>query len=115
MSANESLSPIQFIDHRQLGKMWSDDHEARMSRVKFSMQSMWERDNDGTNEDFTESGNGDFEHNGPDNYIKYLKQDIAKNGFKEPIEIRAGGVVDGHHRGVAALEMKHTKIPVREV
>ena len=43
-----------------------------------------------------------------------LKEDIAKNGMKQPIEIRKGQIDDGHHRAVIAKELGLSSIPVVE-
>lgn len=48
------------------------------------------------------------------NHYNALKDDIAKNGIKEPLEIRNGQLENGHHRAVAARDLGIDKIPVIE-
>ena len=43
-----------------------------------------------------------------------LRDDIAKNGMQQPIEIRKGQVENGHHRAVIAKELGLSRIPVIE-
>jgi hypothetical protein len=43
-----------------------------------------------------------------------LKDDIAKNGIKEPLEVRKGQLENGHHRAVAARDLGIEKIPIIE-
>lgn len=43
-----------------------------------------------------------------------LRDDIAKNGMQQPIEIRKGQVENGHHRAVIAKELGLSHIPVIE-
>jgi ParB-like chromosome segregation protein Spo0J len=48
-----------------------------------------------------------------------LKEDIVKNGIKEPIVVDSMGnhkvVLDGHHRAVIAKELGMPNIPVNDV
>lgn len=55
---------------------------------------------------------GDLAHGSPRAYIDHLKKDIAERGMKRPICIHNGEVVNGHHRGVAAIELGMDRIPV---
>lgn len=41
-----------------------------------------------------------------------LKDDIAKNGILQPIEVRKGQIDNGHHRAVIAKELNLPRIPV---
>lgn len=103
--------PVEHITHHDLAKMYSGDYDVRMPKVKNSLRRDYLNYQRGK---YAENPHGkDIQYGGPDNYIDHLKQDIAQNGFTSPLEIRGGNVVtDGNHRGVAALEMRHMKIPV---
>lgn len=58
----------------------------------------------------------DWQHGGPAFYISHLQRDIAENGMREPITVRGGNVViEGHHRAVAAMNLRMDKIPVRHI
>lgn len=100
--------PTRYISHHDLAQMYSGDWDVRMPHALREMQQNWD--------DGNADNDGELEHGGPRPYIDHLKRDIAENGFIEPLTVRGTNVVtDGNHRGVAALELRHSKIPVRDI
>jgi hypothetical protein len=107
-------SEVHYIDHHQLSKMYSGDFDVPMPHVMRELQEDW--DNQRYDDPpYAAAHDKDQEHGGPRHYIDHLKKQIQEQGgIKEPLTIRGGNVViDGNHRGVAALELRHPKIPVR--
>ena len=43
-----------------------------------------------------------------------LRDSIAKEGIKEPLEVRGRRLMEGHHRYTAAVELGMTHVPVRK-
>jgi hypothetical protein len=107
--------PDDFISHEDLAQMYSGDYDVPMHRVRHEMRQEWAKDQE-PDSDF-DTANVHFQHRqhgGPDAYIEHLKKDIAQNGMREPLEIRGGNVVvDGHNRGLAAMDLRMKDIPVR--
>ena len=93
MSARDHLSKPQFMSVKDVGELWSGDHETTGPAKYVTRNHL--RDN-----------------------IDSLKEDIAKNGVKTPLEVtkdEGGYLLDGHHRYVAARELGMDKVPVRYV
>lgn len=109
MAASDNLGP-QFISHTDLHEMYSGDFDVKMPQARQELRDSYRNDQpEGVHPN-------DAIHGGPDKYIAHLKKDIAKNGMREPLEIRGGNVVkDGNHRALAAIDLKMNKIPVRHV
>lgn len=111
---NAATQPDEYISHEQLAKMYSGDHAVPMSRAIHPMRREyrdWER-----GQAWEKPHGKQIEHGGPDGYIEHLKKDISENGMTEPIEIRGENTVyDGHHRGLAAMDLKMDQIPVRHI
>ena len=117
--SQRALGP-QFIDHKQLSEMYSGDFDEPMVHTLANLRHDYEDFRaDSSDDPHPDPGNygvhaKDFEHGGPDNYIAHLKADIAKNGIKEPLEVRGGNVVtEGHHRAVAAMQLGLSRIPLK--
>jgi len=111
---NEVDDGVHHIDHSTLAKMYSGDYDTRMGpETKDAMVDDWS--NTGNYPGDPEYCHaGEVEHGGPIQYIEHLKKEIRSNGMQEPLTIRGGNVViDGNHRGVAAIELRHPRIPVR--
>lgn len=105
MSAHEALGR-QFVSHTELAGMYSGDFDVPMNRVLPDMRATEYDDRHPAYE----------EHGGPDQYVKHLAGDIAKNGMREPITVRGGNVItQGHHRALAAMKLRMDKVPVRHV
>ena len=106
------LSDQFFVSHEQLGRIPSGEFDTPLTNTFKELEY-----------DYSE-GNGrdeEVEHGGVRGYIDHLKDDIARNGIKEPLKLRMmpdpqGNqrlhLVDGHHRAAAALEMKLPRIPM---
>lgn len=110
-----SAGDVQYISHQELRNMYSGDYDAPMGKAHGSMLRDW-RDYKNGELDEDDIHSGEREHGGPAAHIRHLQNDIAQNGLKEPLTIRGGNVVvDGNHRGVAALNLRLDKIPVRHV
>lgn len=110
-----SAGDVQYISHQELRNMYSGDYDAPMGKAHGSMLRDW-RDYKNGELDQDDIHSGELEHGGPTAHIRHLQDDIAQNGLKEPLVIRGGNVVvDGNHRGVAALNLRLDKIPVRHV
>lgn len=106
---------VQYISHQELRNMYSGDYDSPMGKAHGSMLRDW-RDYKNGELDQDDIHSGELEHGGPTAHIRHLQDDIAQNGLKEPLVIRGGNVVvDGNHRGVAALNLRLDKIPVRHV
>lgn len=110
-----SAGDVQYISHQELRNMYSGDYDAPMGKAHGSMLRDW-RDYKNGELDEGDIHSGELEHGGPTAHIRHLQEDIAQNGLKDPLVIRGGNVVvDGNHRGVAALNLRLDKIPVRHV
>lgn len=110
---NEVDDGVHYIDHGTLAKMYSGDYDVPMPQAFKEMQADWD-ETGGFPGDPEYAHHAQIDHGGPRPYIEHLKRDIRQNGIMEPLTIRGGNVVtDGHHRGVAALEMRLPRIPVR--
>lgn len=110
-----SAGDVQYISHQELRNMYSGDYDAPMGKAHGSMLRDW-RDYKNGELDQDDIHSGELEHGGPTAHIRHLQDDIAQNGLKDPLVIRGGNVVvDGNHRGVAALNLRLDKIPVRHV
>ena len=110
-----SAGDVQYISHQELRNMYSGDYDAPMGKAHGSMLRDW-RDYKNGELDQDDIHSGELEHGGPTAHIRHLQDDIAQSGLKEPLVIRGGNVVvDGNHRGVAALNLRLDKIPVRHV
>ena len=110
-----SAGDVQYISHQELRNMYSGDYDSPMGKAHGSMLRDW-RDYKNGELDQDDIHSGELEHGGPTAHIRHLQDDIAQNGLKEPLVIRGGNVVvDGNHRGVAALNLRLDKIPVRHV
>lgn len=110
-----SAGDVQYISHQELRNMYSGDYDAPMGKAHGSMLRDW-RDYKNGELDEGDIHSGELEHGGPTAHIRHLQDDIAQNGLKDPLVIRGGNVVvDGNHRGVAALNLRLDKIPVRHV
>lgn len=46
-------------------------------------------------------------------YISNLASDVHKNGMQNPIHIRDGMILDGHHRLAAAEKLGMSEVPVK--
>jgi hypothetical protein len=103
-----------YMSHEELAQMPSNDYGVPMHQVRQKMREEWEKD---------QAPDSDFDtamvhqmhrvHDGPDAYLDHMKKDIAANGIQEPLVIRNGKVHDGHHRGLAAMDLKMDQIPWR--
>lgn len=106
-------SEVHYIDHHALSKMYSGDYDVPMTHAMREMQTDWD-ETGGFPGDPEYAHHRQVEHGGPRPYVDHLKRQISAEGIQEPLTIRGGNVViDGHHRGVAAMEMRLPKIPVR--
>ena len=111
MAASDHLSDVQFISHRELAKMNAGDFDVPMPKARREMQREWDEAQPEDRPDFAHPK--DVEFGGPDKYLSHLKEDISERGMQEPLEIRNDTVTEGHHRGIAALELGLEQIPVR--
>lgn len=104
--------PTRYISHHELADMYSGDYDVKMPHLMREMQNEW----DELGPDHPDAHAGEVEHGGPRPYVEHLKKSIQANGFDEPLTVRGTNVVtDGNHRGVAALELRHPRIPVRDI
>lgn len=110
---NEVDDGVHYIDHHTLSKMYSGDYDVPMPHVMRELQDDWDNQKH-DDPPYAAAHDKDQEFGGPRHYVDHLKKDIRENGIREPLTIRGGNVVtEGHHRGVAALELRLPKIPVR--
>ncbi len=119
MSADEHLSPQQFMGMPEFKKLYSNDYDAPMTKTMGNMQSDY-KEYSAAKPGETYYGPDihpqDLAHGGPRRYVDALKKDISANGVKEPLTVRGGNVLyDGHHRGVAAMELNLPGVPVRHI
>lgn len=104
----------EHITHQDLAKMYSGDWEVPMTRVRRSLRDEYEDWQ--TGEAWEKPHGKDIEHGGPDAYVNYLSNDMRITGMHTPIDVRDGRVVvDGNHRGVAAMQLGLDRIPIRHV
>ena len=119
MSADEHLSPQQFMHMDEFKKLYSGDYDEPMTKTMSNMQSNYKEymsAKPGETYYGDEVHHEDLQHGGPRAYVNHLKADIAQNGITKPLEIRGGNVLtDGHHRGVAAMELGLPGVPVRHI
>lgn len=111
-----ALNPEQFghITHEELAGMYSGDYDEPMTRTLHNLRSDWSNAQIDQTTDNVHSK--DVEFGGPDNYIAHLREDITENGLQVPLQIRGGNVVkEGHHRGVALMQLRVPKIPVEHI
>ncbi len=101
-----AAKPItRYVTHHELGQMYSADYDVPMHKVLPEMRAAEHDDRHPAYE----------EHGGPDQYVRHLAGDIRDNGLREPIEVRGGNVItQGHHRGLAAMQLKMDRIPVSD-
>ena len=86
-----NLSKEQFMSVKDVGELWSGDHET-LGPAKFL-----------TRQHLRDS-------------LDELKEDISKHGITTPLEVTdkdGGYLLDGHHRYVAARELGMKDVPVR--
>jgi hypothetical protein len=141
MSASDALSPQQFMGMSEFKKLYSADYDEPMTKTMGSMQRDYREyqaaktrepetyahdlDNAGADEgvlfrrpsgELADVHAQDLRHGGPRGYVNHLKADIQKNGIQKPLTVRGGNVLlDGHHRGVAAMELGLPGVPVRHI
>lgn len=114
MSRNQEFhtGAVHHITADQLSELTAGDYKTPIRDVMSHLQKDWDHSGEFPGDpDYVHSN--EFEHGGPRPYVEHLKADISKNGMREPIDVRRGAVVDGHHRSVAAMELGMQKIPVR--
>lgn len=101
---NRNLSPQQFVSHTELAQMYSGDHDVRM---KHALPEMVAAEEEGFDHPRAAA------HGGSAAYVDHLAVSIAQHGVTTPIEVRGGNVItDGHHRALAAIKLRLSKIPV---
>lgn len=109
MSADEHLNETQFMGMKEFKDLHSADWDAPMAHTLRNIQNDYDSGLESPHP-------RDAEYGGPRKYIDHLKADITKNGIKEPLVVRGGNVlVEGHHRGVAAMELGLPGVPVRHI
>jgi hypothetical protein len=68
----------------------------------------------------------EVKHGGARTYIEHLKKDLARNGQREPVDVRhpdpddddhenGPTLVEGHHRAVALMELGAPTVKVRHI
>lgn len=117
MSAGDSLSPEQFrMPMEEFKGLRSSDWGVPMHEALGHMEANYRNF---ARNGFPEAHEAEIEHGGPRAYIDHLKADIAKNGLQEPPTVRlngmrgAGMLVEGHHRGLALMELGGDDVPVQ--
>lgn len=111
---NEVDPKVRYISHHDLADMYSGDYDVKIPHTMREMQDEWRNVDPGARADYLHTK--DVEHGGPRAYVNHLKADIAANGITEPLTVRGTNVIkDGNHRAIALYEMKHPRIPVRDV
>jgi len=105
MSAADHLNPVQFMPMDEFKRLHSGDYDEPMEHTFRNIQEDY---------DHGSPHPRDVRFGGPRNYIEHLKRDISKNGITEPLTVRGGNVlVEGHHRGLAAMELGLDGVPVQ--
>ncbi len=119
MSASDALSPQQFMGMSEFKKLYSADYDEPMTKTMDNMQSnyrSYRKLRPGDDSSQYPIHPQDLQHGGPRGYVDALKKDISANGIKEPLTVRGGNVLtEGHHRGVAAMELGLPGVPVRHI
>lgn len=116
MSAHESLSPDQFrMPMEDFKQARSSDYGVPLHEVMGHMEAnyrTWEANGRGN---WPEVHGAEIEHGGPRAYVDHLKADIAANGLQHPPVVNDRGargfLVEGHHRGVALMELGGDSVP----
>ena len=120
MSASDHLNPAQFMPMAEFKNLYSADYDEPMAKTMGNMERNY-RDFRGQDLATAQAAapnvsRDDMRHGGPRGYVNHLKADITKNGIQEPLTVRGGNVLkDGHHRGVAAMELGLSQVPVRHI
>lgn len=99
MAASDHLSPVQFMPLGQVGNLISND-------TSFGLP-----DDEGTK--VWEVPFEDIIGGTSEEHYAGLKASIAKEGIREPLEVKGKRLMEGHHRFYAAKELGLDKIPVR--
>ena len=100
MSAQDHLSPKQFMDTDKVGRLWSGDQEFKGRKVHELDEYEVSANDAGGHDDPTKS-----------NYQE-LESHVAKHGVQEPLVISGRTLLDGHHRYTAAKKLGIKKLPV---
>lgn len=112
MSRSEEFR-VGYVSARELSQMYANDFDVPMSEAMTALDAEHSaRLRESDPEEYLHPK--DMEHGSPRAYIDHLKADISRNGMTNPIDVWHGHVVhDGHHRGIAAMELGMERIPVR--
>ena len=100
MSAEDNLSPIQFMDIDKVGRLWSGDQDFKGRKVHELDETEVSAHDDGGYDDPTKS-----------NYQE-LEAHVAQHGVQEPLVVSGRTLLDGHHRYTAAKKLGIKKLPV---
>lgn len=99
MSASDHLSGLQFMPIGKVGNLISNDSS-------FGLQ-----DHEGTK--VRDVPFDDIIAGTSDEHYADLKASIAKEGIREPLEVKGKRLMEGHHRFYAAKELGMSHVPVR--